>query len=104
MSRPVSPEEKREWGERVRLQNESGQSVLRWCREHQINYNSMLYWRSQFGLTPTRAVERSSFKELPAATESTGITIEYQKVQIHLSKNLDPTILMKYLRALKGEL
>ena len=80
MPRPISPEQKCEWEERVRLQKESGQSMLRWCREHQVNYDSMLYWRKQFGQAPTRAIERSSFKELPPAEESTRITIEYQRL------------------------
>ena len=103
MTRSLSPEQKREWEEKVRQQKESGQSMLKWCREQQINYESMLYWRKKLGVAPARSVERTSFKELPRFPESSQITLEYQRVQIHLPPNLDPTILMKYLRALKGE-
>ena len=99
----LSPEQKREWEERVLLQKESGQSVLSWCREHNINYDSMLYWRKCFGFVSTQAVKRSSFKELPISSESTGTTIEYHHIQVHLSKNCDPTILAQYLRALKEQ-
>ncbi len=99
----LSPEQRHEWKERVRLQSESGQNLSQWCREHQINYDSMLYWRKRFGVAQTKPVNRSSFKELPTLSESPQITVEYQSVQIHLSQHLDPTILMKYLRVLKGE-
>ena len=99
----LSPEKKREWEERVLLQKESGLSVLKWCHEHNVSYDSMLHWRRRFGFASTRAVQRSSFKELPVSSENAGITIEYQRVQVHLSKNCDPASLAQYLRALKGE-
>lgn len=103
MSRPALAKQRREWANRVRLQNESGQNLSQWCREHQIKYKSMLYWRKKFKPTPERAVERSSFKELSNLPESTQITLEYQRVQIHLSKNFEPSIVMAYLKVLKGE-
>jgi hypothetical protein len=103
MPLPLSPEKKLEWKERIRLQNESGQSLSKWCREQQINYDSMLYWRRQFGLVPAKIIERSSFKELPDSLDKTGITIEYQQIRIHLTKNFDPSILIKCLRMLKAE-
>ena len=103
MPRPISPEQKREWEERVHLQKESGQTALRWCRELQVNYNLFLYWRRRFGLAPTRTITRSSFKELPNSSDNTGITIAYQQIQIHLAKDFDPVVLMRCLRALKAE-
>jgi transposase-like protein len=104
MPRLVSPGQRQEWEQRVQQQKESGQSMIRWCHEHQVNYYALLYWRKQFGVPSTKAVERSSFQELPPAPDTTPITLEYQHIQLHLPNNLDPAILMKYLRALKGEL
>jgi hypothetical protein len=103
MPQPLSVEKKQEWEERIRLQKESGQSMLRWCREQQINYDSMTYWRKRLGLAPAKIIERSSFKELPDSLDKTGITIEYQQIRIHLAKNFDPSVLMKCLRMLKAE-
>ncbi len=96
-------EQKRRWEERVRQQSESGQSLSKWCRENQVNYDSMLYWRKKLGVVQPRSLHRCSFKELPVSIEDAGVNIEYQHIQVHFSKNLDPLILMKYLRALKGE-
>lgn len=97
------PEEKRlQWKERIRLQQESGQTIALWCREQQVNYDSFLYWKGRFSPASAGGVDRSSFKEL-LDLDKTGITIEYQQIQIHLSKNFDPSVLMKCLRVLKGE-
>ena len=103
MAQPLSSEKIREWEEKIRLQKESGQSVLRWCREQKISYDSMKYWGRKLGLAPAKIIERSSFKELPNSSDKTGITIEYQQIRIHLAKNSDPSILMKYLQTLKAE-
>ena len=103
MTRSLSPEQKREWEERVRQQKESGQSMLKWCSEQQINYESMLYWRKRFGWNPTKTLERSSFKELSDSSDNTGVTVEYRQVRIHLAKNFDSTVLMQCLRMLKAE-
>lgn len=101
MTRPLSETQKQEWKERVRLQSDSGQSMRQWCLEHKVNYDSMLYWRKQMGANPTKAIERSSFRELSLQLDNKRITIEYQKVQIHMPQNVDPTILIKYLHGLK---
>ena len=103
MPQPISPEQKHEWKERIRLQKESGQTALSWCHQLQVNYNLFLYWRRRFGLAPTRTLTRSSYLELPDSSNSPGITIEYQQIQIHLAKDFDPAVLMKCLRALKAE-
>jgi transposase-like protein len=101
MPRPLSEEQKQEWKERIRLHSDSGQSMLQWCREHQVNYDSMVYWRRQMGANPTKAIERSSFRELSPPLDDKRITIEYQKVQIHMPQNVDPAILIKYLHGLR---
>jgi hypothetical protein len=97
-----TPEQKHQWEERIRLQSESGQSLSKWCRENQINYDSMLYWRKKLGVVQQSPLHRSSFKELPSM-EDAGVSIEYQRIHVHFSKNLDPVSLMKYLRALKEQ-
>lgn len=99
--RHLSEKQRQEWKERVRLHSDSGKSVLEWCREHQVNYDSMLHWRRQFGASPAKPIERSSFRELQYV-EDKRITIECQKVQIHLPANLDPAIVTKYLHSLRG--
>lgn len=100
MPEPLSTEKRQEREQRIREQQASGLSVLRWCRENNVNYDSMLYWRKQLGVAPP--IKRSSFKEITPSSDPSEITIEYQRVQLHLPKNLSPTVLMHYLRVLKG--
>ena len=37
MAQAFTEEKRREWQERMRLQQESGKSMLRWCREQQVS-------------------------------------------------------------------
>ena len=102
MPQRFSEQKRLEWREQLRLQQESGLSVSRWCKEQQVNYNSFLYWKKQLRSVSAGSIERSSFKELPDLSSSPGVTIECQTLQIHLGQNCDPAILMKCLRELKG--
>jgi hypothetical protein len=98
---PRFPEEKRrEWEERIRLQQDSGQNMSRWCRENQINYDSFLYWKKRF--FPT-TVERSTFLELIDSCKSTGLSIEYKGVKIAIDKHFDPMALIHCLNTLKSQ-
>ncbi len=99
MPRPASHQKLQEWEERIRLQKESGLTAIEWCHQNSIPYHCFKYWRSR--LMQIMTLRRSSFKELPESSESSGITIEYQRIQIHLSKNCDPASIAQYLRALK---
>lgn len=101
MPLPLSPEQKQLWEERVLKHQESGLSVSHWCKVHNINYDAMLYWKKQFGFSPAKPIEKSSFKELPLAKDTPPITLEYERIQIHLPKNCDPSLVASYLQALK---
>lgn len=99
------PEEQRlHWKQHVLQQQESGQSIHQWCREHNLNYDSFLYWKKQFSPTKTVPLDRSSFRELKDPPPAAGITLEYHTVKIHLPKNFDPTTLKECLHVLKGAL
>ena len=103
MTRVSFEGKRRDWAEKVRLHKESDPdtSIASWCREQQIDYKAFLYWKKQFKLNQTSTLNRSSFTELSEAPITTGITIEYQKVQIHLAKDFDSVVLVKCLRAVK---
>jgi hypothetical protein len=98
----ASQDKRLEWKEKIRLQKESGLSAFKWCREQNIKYKTLLYWRRQLGFAANTTIERSSFTELADASDRTGITIEYQQVRIYLTKNFDPAVLTKCLRTLKA--
>ena len=99
MFKPLPSEKRFEWAEKIRQQKESDLSVSRWCRERQISYSAFLYWKDR--LSPKPPIHRASFTELPEVPATAGITIECQKIQIHLTRDFDPILLTKCLRALK---
>jgi len=99
MPRPFPEEKKREWQERVRIQQESGQSMSHWCREQQVNYDSFLYWKKRFSADPF-PLNRASFQEL-TADQGTGISIEYRGIRLHIDKCFDPSTLRNCLLALR---
>ncbi len=101
MPQPISEEKRIDWQERVLLQKESGQTMSRWCREQQVDYNSFLYWKDK--LHPAeKTLKRSSFQELTAPLGTTGVSIEYKEVRIILEKRFDAMVLAQCLQVLKG--
>ncbi len=95
------PEEKRqEWQDKILQQENSGKSVSRWCREHQISYNRFVYWKRR--LNSSTSLKRSSFKELPDFPKEAGLKIEGRGICITLSDNFDDTILIRLIRAFGG--
>lgn len=99
MPKPISPERKFEWEEKIRQQRESGLSIEPWCRQNQITPHTFYYWKNR--LFPKTPLTRDCFAELPAA-QGTGITLEYRGVRIHVDRCFDPAALKSCLSALKG--
>ena len=87
------------WQQKVVEQKSSGLPASRWCREHQVQYKSFLYWKNRF--SPHEKLSRSCFQEL---TENPvcEVQIEYEGIKIALSGRVDPSILSHCVRALKS--
>lgn len=98
MFKPLPEEKRRDWEEKIRQQQESGQSVARWCKGNQVNYNGFVYWKRRF--KPSPVLNRASFKELPCSPGKTGVSIEYQGVCIRLDKHFDASVLKQCLSVL----
>lgn len=102
---------KEEWLNLVGQWKNSGKRMTEWCREHQIPKTSFRYWLPKKKKSNAQTLLTSqSFIELththskpshPKASIETGVTIEYQKAHIHLTKDFDSAVLTKCLRALK---
>ena len=99
MPAPSSPEKRAEWEQKIRLQKESGLSIERWCRDHQISSALYHYWKLR--LFPKKPLLRSSFIE-PSNPGKTGITLECKGILIHLDKHFEPKVLEQCLAALKA--
>jgi len=83
MPKPTSEEKRREWAEKIRAQKESGLSIEKWCREHQIKSSVFYYWKDT--LLSRAALTRSSFTEIPSSAESS-FSIEFRKCHIRFSR------------------
>ena len=95
----VASQEKRSmWEQKIRLQQQSGLSIERWCRENQISPHTFHYWKDR--LFPKTVLTHSSFIELSDG-KGTGIIIEHQGVRIHLDRHFEPETLKRCLAALK---
>lgn len=100
MFKSLSEEKRQEWQEKILQQQNSGQSVARWCREHHVPYNGFIYWKGR--LAPSTPLNRSSFKELPDSPQEPELTIECRGIRIIVSKKTDATTLVRCIRALGG--
>ena len=103
MPKPFPEEKRQEWKRLVEQweKNDRNISIIRWCSEQNINYNTFLYWRERFGSKSAKPIDRSAFQELSTPINTTGITLEYNHIRIQLRENFDATTLTKCLRVLK---
>jgi Transposase len=46
------------WRERIVAQQNSGQPIRAWCREHGCHEHSFYWWRARLGLSPVSARHR----------------------------------------------
>lgn len=85
MGKSLSKEQRDAWADRIQLQQESGLSIQRWCKENAVTPHLFHYWKQR--LLPNE-IDRASFAEL---TEQTGCTIDiaWQDVRIHIDS---PTV------------
>ncbi len=98
MPKPLSPEQRLEWEEKIRQQQASGIPIDRWCHEHQINPNSFNYWK--YHSVSKKPLARTSFSEL-TSSHRTGIEIEYHGLKICLARHFDRAILKECLELLQ---
>ena len=93
---------RRRWEQHVANWRQSGEAVLKWCRENNLSYNQFWYWRKKF--TPSSATtfknsKRVSFSELSDSHDCpAGIDILVGGKAIRLHKNFDEATLKSCLR------
>jgi len=92
-----SEKQKTEWKSKIIQQQNSKQSISKWCRENHTNLRKFHYWKSKL-LNPK--IDRSDFSEL-LNNNSIGISIEYRGAHIHLDKHFDIAILKNCLLILR---
>lgn len=99
MFQTLPEQDKKNWEEKILLQQKSKKSCRSWCRENGESYPAFLYWKRQ--LFPETIVKRSSFVEITEPPKDRGITLEYQGFRLHLEKQFDASVLKRCLETLK---
>jgi hypothetical protein len=98
MARPFSEKKRKVWKERILLQQQSGISAERWCKENNLSPHTFSYWKRK--LFSKDVLTHSSFKELKVE-EGKAITIEYGNLRIHLDQQSDALTLKRFLQVLR---
>ena len=70
MSRTQQPERRELWRRRVAQQNNSGQTVRAFCREHKLSEYSFYWWRRQLSSSTEKPI-RFALVETPAPVTET---------------------------------
>jgi hypothetical protein len=97
MSRESYEEKRRVWVKRIEKWKASGHSGRRWSAQEGLNYRQFQYWKEKLSSEPEC---KPSFIEFPKE-HSSGITFEYEGVEIYVSRNFNPWTLQKFLEALR---
>lgn len=92
------------WQENLAQWQASGKSAAMWCKEQEISFNNFCYWKNKLKKSSNNSeFNKNDFVEISdKPQDSSGIIIECQGVNIHLSKNFDPKTLMSCLYTLRG--
>ena len=92
------------WQQRIEDWQQSGESIAQWCREHNVVYHLFMYWKKRIGLNSQKGkASQAKFVEIrdDQSMEDTGVTIEYQGLQVRMAHNFDNDALFRCLQTLK---
>jgi len=85
------------WKKQVELWQASGMSALAWCRQHNLAYQSFLYWKRRLAKW-----SQGKFVEVKDGDSNcTGISIESQGLTIQLARDFDTPTLQRLLRIVR---
>jgi len=102
------------WHERLYAWKVSGNNIAKWCRDNEVSYVRFFYWKNRF--TPEQELvlippklsppfieltESPQSESTPLISANSGISLSFQKMHIHLSKDFDRDALVKCLNTLK---
>lgn len=97
-----------EWVSRITHWQKSGKSARAWCQENKVVYTTFLGWCKRLQVNSNSLINpenpsSSQFIELrEKPVTSSGVSIQYSDVFIHLSEEFNSSTLKKCLDALRG--
>lgn len=101
MAQPTSEKTKQAWKENILNQRNSNLSIVSWCSQSGIAVHIFYYWQKK--LFPKAPLNRAAFAEIAQGKEAmkTGVVLEYQGFNIHLSQEFDSSVLKRCLEVLR---
>jgi hypothetical protein len=94
-----------EWGEQIAARERSGESRLKWCTEHGVNYRSYLQWEKKLHETRTDESTTGRFIRLsPFTSEEHSVCtvfLDRGKVSIEVKGTVDPQRVAALVEALR---
>lgn len=95
------------WESRIQQWQKTDKSLAAWSRENNFVYSQSIYWKSRFLGSESKTISTptsSAFIELENESScDSGIVIEIDTAQIHLSTKFDQEAFLKCVNLLKRE-
>jgi hypothetical protein len=95
--RPNPQERLIEWSEKIKDQKLSKKSILVWCRENGVSYNTFHYWQKRLKSANQTISLKTSFVEIP---EDVPLEISLPGVKLYFANHFDKQALIKLLKLL----
>lgn len=97
------------WRKRLDAWKRSGKNIAKWCKDNDVPYVRFFYWRDRLSAerslvdTPKPVPQFIELKESPQSLSvGSGISLSFQEMQIHLSKDFDRDTFLRCLQTLKA--
>lgn len=81
------------WSQRVEQWQASGLTAQGWCREHELNYHSFLYWKNKS--------VKARFIELTAESQA-ALEIQCEDIRLFIKTDFDELTLLRCLKAIRA--
>lgn len=100
------------WKQRISERKANGQTIIEWCREHNVTKGSYHYWRRQVGKAENSATEHTVntnadtdpviFAKLNRTeTFQSALLVTWQDVKIHLSSSQEARLAAELITSLR---
>ena len=101
MWQPKNPKQAEEWQARIDAWQQSGKTMIAWCKEHQVSEHQFWYWKDRL-LSKKESSRPSRFVELLDDSPSEGgVAIQFQDFTIQLTTKFDENTLRRCLLTLR---
>lgn len=89
------------WEQRLKEFEQSGQTIVTWCKHNEIRTNQFFYWRRKLRLEKKQDESQIKWIAVPKNPAKTcGITITLGQIKIEITPGFDPELLREIIEVL----